>query len=107
MSTPYKLNVIIPASHVDVVKAAMFEAGGGRYEHYDCCCYQQPVTGQFRALADSDPYLGQKGSVTRVEEYQVSLLVPGDLIETVIQAAVEAHPYETPPYEAWPLAYSG
>lgn len=59
----YKLSFFVPASHLETVKSALFEAGAGRIGDYDSCCWQTEGTGQFRALADSAPYLGQKGRV--------------------------------------------
>ena len=45
----------MPASHLDVVKLAVFEAGAGRQGNYDQCCWQVLGEGQFRPLAGSAP----------------------------------------------------
>jgi hypothetical protein len=36
----YKLCFYVSESHLEVVKQAMFAAGGGRIGDYDSCCWQ-------------------------------------------------------------------
>ncbi|NWC81157.1 NGG1p interacting factor NIF3 [Pseudomonas putida] len=100
----YKLAFFVPASHVDVVKAAVFAAGGGRIGDYDHCAWQTLGHGQFRPLDGSQPFLGQTGQVEVVEEWKVELVVADDLIAQVVGALRQSHPYETPAYEVWRLA---
>ncbi|MFP3369909.1 NGG1p interacting factor NIF3 [Pseudomonas sp. SIMBA_068] len=100
----YKLAFFVPASHVEVVKAAVFAAGGGRIGDYDHCAWQTLGQGQFRPLDGSQPYLGQTGQVEVVEEWKVELVVADDLIAQVVAALRQSHPYETPAYEVWRLA---
>ncbi|KWW15276.1 NGG1p interacting factor NIF3 [Pseudomonas putida] len=100
----YKLAFFVPASHVEVVKAAVFAAGGGRIGGYDHCAWQTLGQGQFRPLDGSQPYLGQTGQVEVVEEWKVELVVADDLIAQVVAALRQSHPYETPAYEVWRLA---
>ncbi|MFK3684797.1 NGG1p interacting factor NIF3 [Pseudomonas sp. NPDC088890] len=100
----YKLAFFVPASHVEVVKAAVFAAGGGRIGDYDHCAWQTLGQGQFRPLDGSQPYLGQSGQVEVVEEWKVELVVADELIAQVVAALKASHPYETPAYEAWRLA---
>ncbi|WP_085587569.1 NGG1p interacting factor NIF3 [Pseudomonas sp. B14(2017)] len=100
----YKLAFLVPASHVEVVKAAVFAAGGGRIGDYDHCAWQTLGQGQFRPLDGSQPFLGQTGQVEVVEEWKVELVVADDLIAQVVAALKQSHPYETPAYEVWRLA---
>lgn len=100
----YKLAFFVPASHVEVVKAAVFAAGGGRIGDYDHCAWQTLGQGQFRPLDGSQPFLGQTGQVEVVEEWKVEQVVADDLIAQVVAALKQSHPYETPAYEVWRLA---
>jgi hypothetical protein len=99
----YKLAFFVPASHVEEVKAAVFAAGGGRIGGYDHCAWQTLGQGQFRPLDGSQPFLGQTGQVEVVEEWKVELVVADDLIDQVVAALRQSHPYETPAYEVWRL----
>lgn len=100
----YKLAFFVPASHVEVVKDAVFAAGGGRIGDYDHCAWQTLGQGQFRPLDGSHPFLGQAGQVEVVEEWKVELVVADELIAQVVAALKQSHPYETPAYEVWRLA---
>lgn len=99
----YKLCFFVPASHVDVVKNAVFAAGGGRIGDYDHCAWQVLGLGQFRPLDGSQPFIGEAGQVEQVEEWKVELVVADKLIRPVVQALKQSHPYETPAYEVWRL----
>ncbi|NBA95453.1 YqfO family protein [Pseudomonas sp. R5(2019)] len=100
----FKLCFYVPTSHVEVVKSAVFAAGGGRIGAYDSCAWQVLGQGQFRPLDGSQPFLGQTGVVEQVEEWKVELVVADALIAAVITALKQSHPYETPAYEVWQLA---
>ncbi|MCU0119374.1 YqfO family protein [Pseudomonas sp. B2M1-30] len=99
----YKLAFFVPDSHVEVVKSAVFAAGGGRIGDYDHCAWQVLGLGQFRPLDGSQPFIGQAGQVEWVEEWKVELVVCDELIREVVAALKASHPYETPAYEVWRL----
>lgn len=92
------ISFYVPVSDAEKVKAAMFEAGGGRIGNYDQCSFDINGLGQFRPLAGSHPTLGKQGSVERVAELKVEMVCEKHLVKDVIAALKEAHPYETPAY---------
>ena len=94
-----KLTVYIPETHLEQVKGALFEAGAGQYEGYDCCSWEVRGTGQFRPLRGSDPFLGVQGEVERVTEYRVEMVLRDELVDAVRSALRRAHPYEVPAYD--------
>jgi len=100
----YKLCVYIPLSHVEQVKKAIFDAGGGKIGNYDNCCWQTQGQGQFRPLTSSKPYIGETGEVETVEEVKVELVVDESVINQVVSSLKRAHPYEEPAYDVWLLA---
>ena len=95
----FKLGYYVPESHLEVTKAALFDAGAGRVGDYDHCCWQAAGQGQFRPLPGSDPFLGQAGEVERVAEYRVELVCADELIAAAVAALKAAHPYEEPAYD--------
>jgi hypothetical protein len=99
----YKLAFFVPDSHLQAVKLAVFTAGGGRLGTYDQCCWQVLGEGQFRPLDGSQPFIGQCGTLERVMEWKVELVVAEGSIVDVVAALKAAHPYETPAYEVWRL----
>jgi len=100
----YKLAFFVPPSHVDEVKSAVFAAGAGRIGAYDHCSWQVLGQGQFRPLDGSQPFIGRSGVVESVEEWKVELVVADELIQHVVVALKQSHPYEMPAYEVWRLA---
>lgn len=95
----YKLCVYIPVSHIESVKAAMFDAGGGKIGDYDRCAWQVLGQGQFRPLENSNPYLGHLNQIEMVDEYRVEMVCDAPVIQTVVDAMKQAHPYEEPAYD--------
>ncbi len=92
----YKLSFYVPASHLKAVKDAVFVAGAGSIGAYDRCCWQTVGQGQFRPLLDSQPFIGDLDVVQTVAEYKVEMVCADHLIEQVIAALRQAHPYEEP-----------
>jgi len=99
----YQLVFYVPETHVESVKQAVFNAGGGRTGDYDRCCWQTLGQGQFRPLAGSSPFLGKVGSVEKVDEYRVELVISASCKSAVVAALIESHPYEEPAYSLWKL----
>ncbi|MBH0084857.1 NGG1p interacting factor NIF3 [Psychrobacter sp. SCQQ22] len=95
----YKLTIFIPDEALDQVKSALFAAGAGKIGHYEQCCWQVQGSGQFMPLSGSTPHIGTHDSLEMVDEWRVEMVVDEAVIETVIAALKEAHPYETPAYD--------
>ena len=100
----YKLCFYVPESHLESVKQAVFDAGGGRIGDYDSCCWQVLGQGQFRPLAGANPFIGTPGALEQVAEYRVELVCEDALIHAAVAALKAAHPYEEPAYDVWQLA---
>lgn len=104
----YKFIFLVPKTHLQIVKNSIFKVINSPYDKYDCCCYQSKVIGQFRPLAGSNAFIGEEGQVTYVCEYKVELLVSTkENLGKVIEVMCQAHPYESPAYEAWELSHYG
>jgi hypothetical protein len=96
-----KLEVYVPATHVEELKTALFGTGAGKIGNYDCCCWQTSGTGQFRPLEGSNAFIGELDKIEKVEEIKLELICPGDKITEIIAALKKAHPYETPAFQYW------
>ena len=88
----------VPKEHCEEVKQAVFDAGGGRYNNYDHCCWQTEGVGQFRPLKGSDPFIGKQGQVEKVDEIKVELICKDSAIDDVVEALKGSHPYEEPAF---------
>jgi hypothetical protein len=97
--TSYKIIFYVPASHLEIVKSAVFDAGAGSQGNYGQCCWHVLGEGQFRPLAGSSPFVGEQNTVERVQEYRVELLCTEERLATAVAALINAHPYEEPAYD--------
>lgn len=95
----YKISFLVPTTHVDQVKMAMFDQGAGKVGNYRHCAWQTLGEGQFMPNVNADPFIGQKNQFTKVPEYCVQIICSNDVIHAVIAALKEAHPYEEPAYD--------
>ncbi|HQV41738.1 MAG: YqfO family protein [Moraxellaceae bacterium] len=95
----YKITFYVPDTHLELVKAALFNAGAGRVGAYDSCAWQVKGQGQFRPLAGSNPFVGEHGLLEAVDEYKVELVCDDVNIQAAIAALKSAHPYEMPAYD--------
>jgi len=94
----YQITFFTPDSHCELVKNAMFDAGAGRYEHYEHCSWQILGEGQFKPLKGSKPFLGRQNDLETVAEYRVEMICEQACLSQVIRAMRDAHPYEQPAY---------
>jgi hypothetical protein len=99
----YMLVFHVPASHVEQVKEAVFNAGAGRMGAYRSCCWQVAGRGQFIPEQGSDPFIGETERLEVVEEYRVETTVDEFDAANVVSALIEAHPYEVPSYHLIPV----
>ena len=99
----YKLVFYVPVDDLEKVKSAVFSTGAGKIGEYDQCCWQVMGQGQFRPLEDSQPSIGKRHQLTKVDEYRVELVCADELVAAAVGALKKAHPYEEPAYDVWRL----
>lgn len=100
----YKLVWFVPEEALDATRDAVFAAGAGRIGDYARCSWYTPGTGTFLGREGTDPAVGEPGREERVSELRVETLVPGDHVEPVVAALLDAHPYEEVAYDLYLLA---
>ncbi len=101
-----KLVVFVPPDQLEKVAGALFEAGAGRIGGYRECAFHEPGTGSFLAPADGNPSLGKPGQKKAVQEERLETIVPMSSIGRVVTALKNAHSYEEPAYDIYPLRQS-
>jgi dinuclear metal center YbgI/SA1388 family protein len=103
----YKLVVFVPRDAAEIVGAALFGAGAGKVGNYSSCSFRSSGTGTFFGHAGSDPTIGEPGELQRVDEFRLEMLVPIGVVDPVLRALRESHPYEEPAFELNILAPVG
>ncbi|WP_041590067.1 NGG1p interacting factor 3 protein, NIF3 [Teredinibacter turnerae] len=104
MMSLFQLVFYVPSGYAEEVKHAVFCAGAGRVGNYDQCCWETEGRGQFRPLAGSQPFLGEKNTLEYVAEKRIEMVVDGRCADGVINALRRAHPYEEPAFSLLPLS---
>jgi dinuclear metal center YbgI/SA1388 family protein len=98
-----KLVVFVPESDVDGVVRALSEAGAGVIGDYTECTFRTRGTGTFRGGDETNPYLGQRGQLEKVEEVRIETVVPAHAAGRAAKAATAAHPYEEIAQDVYPI----
>ncbi len=99
-----KLVVFVPEEALDAVRDALFGAGAGRIGDYERCSWYAEGTGTFFGGEGTSPVLGERGQEERVRELRLETVYPVEREAEVVRALREAHPYEEPAFDLYPLA---
>lgn len=98
-----KLVVFCPHDHAGAVRSAMFKAGAGAIGDYDECSFNLKGEGTFRGLENSNAFVGEKGEQHTEPETRIEVIYPKHLEHRIIEAMVEAHPYEEVAHDIYAL----
>jgi len=98
-----KLVFFVPVDHAAPVRQEIFKAGAGHIGNYDMCSFNAPGEGTFRGSEDSDPFVGEKGTMHTEPELRVETIFPKEREGRIIQSLIRAHPYEEVAYDIYPL----
>jgi dinuclear metal center YbgI/SA1388 family protein len=98
-----KLVTYVPKQHAETVISALHQAGAGQVGNYKNCSFQLQGIGTFMPTESAEPFIGETGKQTFVDEVRVEVLVSSHLRGQVIKALFAAHPYEEVAYFIIPL----
>lgn len=102
-----KLEIFIPESHLEVLAEALWAVDAGHIGKYDGCFSYAPVTGCWRPLPGSAPYLGREGELSREPELKVEVTCLRSRAAETVAAVKRVHPYEEPVINVIPLLATG
>ncbi len=98
-----KLITFVPKLHVQRVREAIFEAGGGQIGNYDACSFNAEGYGSFRPNEEAKPFVGKSHQIHYEDETKIEIILPAYLQHRAIAALIQAHPYEEPAFDVIPL----
>ena len=96
-----KLVVYTPISHKHEVQQAIFDAGAGHIGNYDSCSFESDGVGSFRANDQANPFVGNIGELHKEKEIRLETIFPSHLKGQIINALLQAHPYEEVAYDIY------
>ncbi|HYF10025.1 MAG TPA: Nif3-like dinuclear metal center hexameric protein, partial [Candidatus Paceibacterota bacterium] len=71
--------------------------------NYSFCSFSIRGTGRFKPEAGANPSVGEVGKMESVEEERIEVVMDAVVLEDVIAAMKEVHPYEEVAYEVYAL----
>ena len=101
-----KIVTYVPGEYVETVWQAMSEAGAGHIGKYSQCSFRVSGRGTFLPAADTDPFIGEQGQLSVVDETRLEMIAPAFLSDAIVRAMVTAHPYEEAAFDVYPLKNS-
>ena len=102
-----KLEIFIPESHLVALQKALQAVDAGHIGKYDCCLSYSRVTGCWRPLEGTNPYIGRENEISEEPEIKVEVTCRTERVNQTVQAVKAVHPYEEPVINVIPLYRTG
>lgn len=102
-----KLEIFIPETHLEPLRKALLSVDAGHIGKYDGCLSYSRVTGCWRPLVGTNPYIGTKGEFCAEPELKVEVTCRTERVEETLRAVKAIHPYEEPVINVIPLYRTG
>ncbi len=99
----YKFVVFVPGEAEEKIREVICRCGGGRWQNYSCCTFNIEGKGTFIPHEGSKPYTGKVGRMNYVDEVRIECIVNERDLDCLINAVVEAHPYEEVAYDVYKI----
>jgi len=99
----YKLVTFVPKNHLEKVRNAVCGCGAGIIGEYAYCSFSTSGIGTFLPSDKAKPFLGKIGKINEEKEERFEVIVPSEILGNVIEALLDAHPYEEVAYDVYPL----
>lgn len=99
------VNIVVfaPVESADAIRAAFADAGAGSIGEYAACSFSTTGTGRFLPSGKAQPFIGEKGEMTQVEEVRIECVTTRQAARKAVKAMLAAHPYEQPAYHIYPI----
>lgn len=98
-----KLIIFVPLTHSDIVRQVLGESGAGKIGNYDFCSFSTRGIGRFRGNENSNPSIGESGKYESAEEERIEVVLPREILSSVIEKVKSVHPYEEVAFDVYPL----
>ncbi|MGL4908206.1 MAG: Nif3-like dinuclear metal center hexameric protein [Bacteroidales bacterium] len=98
-----KISTFVPIVYSEQVRQAVFSAGAGHIDKYSCCSFNTKGVGTFCASEGAQPFVGEINKLHSEVEEKIEFIAHISIINGVITALCQAHPYEEVAYDIYPL----
>jgi hypothetical protein len=97
----------VPEAHADALREAMGRAGAGKTEDYSYGSYSAKGIGRFMPHKGANPYVGKEDVLEEVVEERIETLCDRAVLEQVLEAIKNSHPYEEMVIDIYPIYEMG
>ena len=94
-----KIVTFVPTEYSERVADALSKAGAGSLGDYTDCSFRTEGIGTFKGNDNSNPFLGTKGILEKVNEIKMEMIFPSWKEKDIVSALITSHPYEEPAYD--------
>jgi hypothetical protein len=98
-----KIEIFIPETHLSSLQCALQSVDAGHIGNYDSCLSYSSVTGCWRPLDGSSPFLGRENALSSEPELKVEVTCLRKNVDITVEAIKSIHPYEVPVINVIPL----
>lgn len=98
-----KIEIFIPETHLATLREALRGVDAGHIGNYDSCLSYSPVTGCWRPLHRSSPFIGEENALSSEPELKVEVTCLLKNADRTVEAVKRVHPYEVPVINVIPL----
>ncbi|MGM0445455.1 MAG: Nif3-like dinuclear metal center hexameric protein [Bacillota bacterium] len=101
----YKLAVYVPIEDAENLREVLFKKGAGKIGNYSNTSFNVNGQGTFKPGDNTNPHIGVKGQIEKVQETKIETIVKGSDLQKVIKAMLKEHPYEEVAYDVYELPF--
>jgi len=94
-----KIITYCPAEAVPAIRNGLASIGAGRIGAYQLCSFEISGTGTFLGGEETNPAVGTRHELNRVNEVRLEMVCPTAALALAITSLRQFHPYEEPPIE--------
>ena len=98
-----KLVFFVPLAYTDIVRTAIFEAGGGHIGNYSHASFNTNGIGTFKGNDFTNAFVGKKNEIHYEDETKIEVIYQAQIESKIIAALLKNHPYEEVAYDIYPL----
>ena len=101
-----KLVTFVPATHLEIVRQDLFNAGAGNIGNYSDCSFINEGQGSFTPNELANPFSGTKGKLSLENETRLEVIFETVNESQILTALKQNHPYEEIAYDVYQLENS-
>jgi dinuclear metal center YbgI/SA1388 family protein len=94
-----KIITYCPVEAVEAIRNGLAAVGAGRIGAYQLCSFEIPGSGTFLGGEDTNPAVGRRHELNRVNEIRLEMVCPTAALALAVTTLRQFHPYEEPPIE--------